>query len=108
MISHGYLDLTLQVAQRAQGVLSRHLFAPLVDEVGVVEWAGFNVRGLGSSLDLVVGEWTSNQRSRGFFDLDRRRCDGPKHDARVFYDRVVGLDPGCYAQHREIKRAAPS
>ena len=39
--------LSLKISQRAQRVLSRHLFAPLIDEVGVVEWAGFDVSSFG-------------------------------------------------------------
>src|SRR6202008_2820511 len=37
--------ITLEVAECAQGVLARHLLTPLIDEVCVVEWSGFDVGG---------------------------------------------------------------
>src|SRR4029079_13163817 len=43
----------LQVAQGAQRVLPRHLLAPLVDEVGVVEWSSFDVSRFSRRLDLI-------------------------------------------------------
>ena len=46
-------DSGLQVAQSAQCVLPRHLLAPLVDEIGVVEWAGFDVSGFSGGGDLI-------------------------------------------------------
>ena len=55
------LWLSLKISQGAQGVLSRHLLAPLIDEVSVIEWSSFNVSGFGSSMDLIVGEWLSDQ-----------------------------------------------
>src|ERR1043165_3965530 len=64
--------LSLQIFQCPQCVLARHLFAPLEDEVGVVEWASFDVGGFGSSVDLIDVHWatrseehTSELQSRG-------------------------------------------
>src|ERR1051326_1755134 len=56
--------LSLQIFQCPQCVLARHLFAPLVDEVGVVEWASLDVVGFGSSVDLIVVNGAPDERAR--------------------------------------------
>src|ERR1044072_9491526 len=80
--------LSLQIFQCPQCVLPRHLFEPLVDEVGVVEWASFDVGGCASSVDLIVVQWATDERARCFFDLNRSGGDAPEHDCRIL-DRVA-------------------
>ena len=46
--------LGLKITQGAQSVLPRHLLAPLIDEISVIERSRFYVRGFGGSLDLIV------------------------------------------------------
>lgn len=46
--------LRLKVAQRAQRVLPRHLFAPLIDKVGVVERSSLDVSSFSRSMNLIV------------------------------------------------------
>src|SRR6185369_8716415 len=98
----------LEVSQRAEGVLSCHLLAPLIHEVSVIERACFHVCRFGGCLDLIFGERFSDQRTRCFFDLDRRGRDAAEHDARIFNVAVVGGDPRCYTQHWKIEGAATS
>ena len=47
-------DSGLEVFKCAQRVLPRHLLAPLVNKVGVIEWTGFDVSGFSRSGDLIV------------------------------------------------------
>src|SRR6185369_9246503 len=99
------LRIQLQIAQCAERVLPRHLLAPLVDKVCVVEWPSFDVSGFSRRLDLLVCEWPSDQRSRGFFDLNWRRCDTAEDDASVSDRNVVSLDPRRDTEHRKIEGA---
>src|SRR5687767_3175294 len=86
--------------------MSRHLFAPLIDKVGVVQWARFNVRSFGGCLYLILFERFADQCGCGFLDFDWRRCDAAENDACVIYTTMIGMDPRCDAQHWKIKCAA--
>src|SRR6185369_10878779 len=98
--------ISQEIAERAQCVLSRHLFAPLIDEVGVVEWSSFDVGSFSGGLDWFVGQRLSDQCGCRFFDLDWRRGDATEHDARVRYGVAFSRDPGGHAQHRKIESTA--
>src|SRR5437763_12211944 len=87
-----FTRLTLKVSQGTQCVLSRHLLAPLIDKVGVVEWPGFDVRSLGGRRDLFLDKRFSDQRISSFFDFERRGRDAAEYDAGVFHVMVVGFD----------------
>src|SRR5215213_884424 len=101
-----FTRLCLKVSQGAQGVLSRHLLAPLVDEVGVVEWTGFHVSRFSRSLDLSVCERLSDQDSRGFFDLDWRWRNRAENDSSVCHGSAVSSDPRRNTEHGKVKSTA--
>ena len=61
----------MQVTQSAKGVLPRHLFAPVHNEISVVERASLHISSFSGSLDVIVIEWMSNERFTGFFHFDR-------------------------------------
>src|SRR4029078_11967903 len=96
----------LQVAQGAQRVLPRHLLAPLVDAVGVVECASFDVSRLTRRPYLIVFKWLPDQCSRGFFDLDWRRCDTAEDHASVCDRSVVSFYPRRDPEHGKIESPA--
>ncbi len=72
-----------QFFERAQRILPRHLFAPVHDEVGVVEWASFDVSSFGGGLNVFVVEWLADQRGAGFLDFHRRRRDAAQNNPSV-------------------------
>jgi len=49
-----HCDLGLEITQCAQGVLTRHLLAPLINKIGVIEWPRFHVSGFRGGADLLV------------------------------------------------------
>src|SRR5437660_6837731 len=109
--------------ERANSVLTRHLLAPLIDEVSVVERSRLDVSGFGGSANLIVIKRFSDQGLRAFVHLNRRGSDSAKHNFR-FGDDCVATDRGSsptvmegsvtlvldvsgHSQHRKIKRAPP-
>src|SRR5437764_13905406 len=113
--------------ERANSVLTRHLLAPLIDEVSVVERSRLDVSGFGGSANLIVIKRFSDQGLRAFVHLNRRGSDSAKHDPGI-HDGVstqsgsdgiiwarcvcvpVATAPGTdtyvsgYSQHWKIKR----
>jgi len=98
-----FTRLTLEVAQCAQRVLSRHLLAPLIDEIRVVEWTRFDVRGFSSGLYLIFGQWFSDQCTGSFFDLDWRWRNATENYARVVHASVIGMNPRRDAEYWKIE-----
>src|ERR1041384_107492 len=82
--------ISQKIAERAQCVLTCHLFAPLVNEVGVVEWSSFNVGSFSGGLDRFVGQRLSDQSGCCFFYLDWRWSDAAEHDTRVLHCIAFG------------------
>src|ERR1041384_4707289 len=113
-----FVPLWLSCAQRIKctdGVLPRHLLAPLIDEVCVIQRARFDVRGFSRGINLVVVQRLSDQSLRCFVHLNRRRRDSPKNDLSVRnreYGRLARKNrlisfviphKHRHSQHRKIK-----
>src|SRR5207249_3557468 len=54
-----------QSFKRTDCVLPRHLLAPLIDEIGVIQRTGFDVSGFRRGLNLIVVEGIANQNVCG-------------------------------------------
>src|ERR1044072_6235065 len=87
-----FTTLALQIAQRPQRVLPRHLLAPLINEVSVVEWARFDVGRFSSGVNLVVNERLADQWRRGCFNRGWRGGDSAEYDLRIGNRVVVQAD----------------
>src|SRR5205807_8456191 len=73
-------DLRPHVVECPQSVLPRHLFPPLRDEVGVVEWTRLDVSGFGGGLDLIFVERLTNQSLGRVVYFNRRGSDATQDD----------------------------
>src|SRR5205823_11138424 len=50
-----------QFLKCAQRIRSGHLFTPVHDEIGVVEWASFDISSFRRGLNVLVIEWLPDQ-----------------------------------------------
>lgn len=48
--------LVAHIVERADCVLTRHLLAPLIDKICVIQWPGLYIGGFGGGFDLIVAE----------------------------------------------------
>src|SRR5207302_3615892 len=100
----GQLDPT-HAGEGAFNVNARHLLAPGVVQIGVVERSGAFVGRGGDFLDCRIG-WARPDQWRGEVRLiDWGRADRAEHQPSLFDDAVGDFDRGGDAENRKVERA---